>query len=174
MSESFHLAIAKVKYLRAWNFPPKCPLATSSSWGKDFENRLNISGEIGFLLALCTGWKWQNFKCCQCAKFSPCHCKSKMPAHLKPYTQMSTLNFFELRPRLRKSVEHLWRYRIFAGTLYRLKVAKFQMLTMRKVFTLPMQKWNTSALKTLHTNAHPQHLRAEAKISKIGWIPFEI
>ena len=204
MSESFLLAIAKVKYLRAWNFPPKCPLATSSSWGKDFENRLNISGEIGFFLALCTGWKWQNFKCCQCAKFSPCHCKSKTPAHLKPYTQMPTLNIFELRPKLRKSVEYLWRYiifggplymlkvenfkccrctkfspchlksqipghlklstrmptlnifelrqrfrksieylsryRIFAGTVYRLKVDKFKMLSMRKVFTLPLQK----------------------------------
>ena len=89
--QSFHLAIAKVKYLGTWNFPPKCPPSTSSSWGKDFENRLNTVDDIGFLLAQCTGWKWQNFKCCRCAKFSPCHCKSKIPGHLKLSTQMSTL-----------------------------------------------------------------------------------
>ena len=59
----FSIAIAKIKYLRTWNFQPKCPPSTSSSWGKDFENRLNTFGDIGYLLAHCTGWKWQNFKC---------------------------------------------------------------------------------------------------------------
>ena len=203
-AQSFRLAIATVNYLRTWNFPPKCPPSTSSSWGKefenrlntfgdigfllapctgwkwqnfkccrcakfshchckskipaqlklstqmptsqdlrrwgkDFENRLNTFGDIGFLLAHCTGWKWQNFKCCRCAKFSPRHCKSKIPAHLKLSTQMPTFNIVELKQNFRKSVEYLWKYRIFAGTLYRLKVAKFQMLSMRKVFTSPLQ-----------------------------------
>ena len=184
-AQSFRLAIAKVKYLRIWNFPPKCPLSTSSSWGKYFENRLNTFGDMGFFLAQCTvwnsqnfkccrcaefyitlplqkvkhlrtwniqpncppsletssisgkdfedrlntfggvwflqpqctSWKWQNFKCCQWAKFSPFHCKSKIPAHRKLSTQMPTLNIFELRQRFRKSVEYFWRYRIFAGTV---------------------------------------------------------
>ena len=129
---SLHLAIAKVKYLHTWNFPPKCPPSTSSSWGKDFENRLNTFGDIGFLVAHSTGWKWQNFKCCWCGKFSPCNCKSKIPVHLIISTQVPTVNIFELRKRFRKSVEYLWRYRIFSGTVYRLKVAKFQMFSSTK------------------------------------------
>ena len=138
-AERFRHAIPKVKYLRGWNFTPKRPPSISLSWGKDFENRLNIFGDIGFLLAQCTGWKWQNFKCCWCAKFSPCHCKSKIPALLKLCNQIHSLNIFEQRQRFRKSVEYRWRYRIFAGTVYRLKVAKFQLLSIRKVFTLSLQ-----------------------------------
>ena len=111
--QSFHLATAKVKYLGTWNFPPKCPPSTSSSWGKDFENELNTFRDMGFLLAQCTDWKWQNSKCCSWAKFSPSHFKSKTRAHLKLFAQMPTFNIFELRPRFRKSVECLWRYSIF-------------------------------------------------------------
>ena len=268
-AQSSHLAIEKVKYLRTWNFTPKCPPSKSSNWGKDFENRLNTFGDIGFFwhsvqvesgklsnvvdaqsshlafakvkylrtwnfppkcppplkrsvlsqrfqksveypwrygifpgtvyrlkvanfqilsirkfspchckskipahlklytqmpsrksfemrqrfrksfeylgrycifLAQFTGWKWQTFKCCRCAMFSPCHCKSKTPAHLKFSTQMPTLKIFELRQRFRKSVEYLRRYRVFGGTVYRLKVENFQMLSMGKVFTLSLQK----------------------------------
>ena len=87
---------------------------------------------------------------------------------------MPTLNIFELRQRLRNSVELLWRYWIFAGTVYRLKVAKFPMLSKGKVFTLPLQKENTCASETFRPNAHPHVLRAEAKISEIGWIPLDI
>ena len=133
--QSFHIGIPKVKYLRTWNFPPKCPPSTSSSSGKDFENLLNTFGDTGFLLAQWTRWNWQNFKCFPCAKFSPWHCKNEMPAHLKLSTQMPT--HFELRQRFRKSVEYHWRYRIFVGTVYKLKVAKFQMLSMLKVFAFP-------------------------------------
>ena len=129
---------------------------------------------LGFLLAQCTCWKWQNFKCCRCAKFSPCHCKSKIPGHLKLSTQMSTLNIFELRQRFRKSVEYRWRYWVFAGTVCRLKVAKFQIFSMYKVFTLPLQKKTTWAPESFRPNAQPQYLRPEAKISKIGWMPLEI
>ena len=80
-----------------------------------------------------------NFKCFTCGKFSPCHCKSAISAHLKFSTQMPTLKIIELRLRFRKSVEYLWRYRIFAGTLYMLKVAKFQVLSISKDFSLPLQ-----------------------------------
>ena len=107
---------------------------------KMFENRLNTFWDIGFLLAQCTGWKWQTFKCCRRAKFSPCHWETKIHAHLKLSTQMPTLKIFELRERFRKSVEYLWKYKIFAGTVYRLKVANFQMLSIGKVFTFPLQK----------------------------------
>ena len=104
-AQNFRISIPKVKYMRNWKFPPKCPPSTSSSSGKDFENRLNTFGDIGFLLAQCTNWKWQNFKCCRCAKFSPFHSKSKIHAQLKLSTQMPTINIFELRQRFRKSVE---------------------------------------------------------------------
>ena len=131
-AQSFHLSIAKVKYLRTWNFPPKCPPSISSSSGEDFENPWNTITDIGILLAQCTCGKWQNFKCFRCAKFSPYHCKCKIPAHLKLPTQMATLNIFELRQRFQKSFEYRGRYRIFDGTVYRLNVAKFHMLWMRK------------------------------------------
>ena len=56
---SFHLAIAKVKYLRTWNFRPQCRLSTCVRWTKVFENRSNTFGDIGFWLRQFTGWKWE-------------------------------------------------------------------------------------------------------------------
>ena len=56
---SSHLVIAKVKYLRTWNFRPKDPISTRLRWSKVFENRLNSFGEIGFLQGQFTGWKWE-------------------------------------------------------------------------------------------------------------------
>ena len=81
---------------------------------------------------------------------------------------MPTVNIFELRKRFRKSVEYLWRYRIFAGTGYRLKVAKFQMLSKRKVFTLPryftfaMARWRVCARQHL-IFCHFQHVQCASK-----------
>ena len=97
-----------------------------------------------------------------------------LQSHLKLSTQMSTLNIFELKQWFRKSLECPWRYRIFPGTVYMLKVAKFQMLSIRKVFTLPLQKQNTCASEAIHPNVHPQHVRAEPKFPNIGSIPLEI
>ena len=56
---NFSPVIAKVKYLRTWNFPPICPPSTTSRWSKVFENPLINFGDIGFLLGQCTGWKWE-------------------------------------------------------------------------------------------------------------------
>ena len=56
---SFHLVIAKLKYLRIWNFWPKCPFSTRLRWRKVFENRLNTFGDMGFLLVQFTNWKWE-------------------------------------------------------------------------------------------------------------------
>ena len=138
-AQSFHLAIAKLKQLRTWNFTPKCPPSTSFKLRQRFRKSVEYLWRYSILAVRVYRLKVQNFKCCRCAKFSPCHCKSKITAHLKLSTQMPTLNIFELKQRFRKLVEYLWRYRIFPGTVYRLKVAKFQMLSMRKVFTLPLQ-----------------------------------
>ena len=57
--ESFHLAIAKVKLLRTWEYMPKCPFSICVRWSKVFENRLNTFGDMGFLLGQFTGWKWE-------------------------------------------------------------------------------------------------------------------
>ena len=77
-----------------------------------------------------------NLKCCRIAKSSPCHCKSKITAHLKPSTQMLTLNIFKLKRSFRKSVEYFWRYRIFPGTfpgtVYMLKVGNFKCCRCKK------------------------------------------
>ena len=140
MHKRFHFAIAEGKYVRPWNFSTKCPPSKSSIWGEDFKNRLNTFRDIGFLLAECTGWKWENFKYCRCAKFSPCHCERKIPAHLKLSTQMAIVNIFELWERFPQSIEYLWRYRIFARTVYRLNVAKFQRLSMRQSIHLAIAK----------------------------------
>ena len=67
-----------------------------------------------------------NFKSCRWAKFSPCHCKTKLPAHLKFSAQMPTFNTFEMKQSFWKSVKYLWRYGIFAGTVYKLKVGNFK------------------------------------------------
>ena len=67
-----------------------------------------------------------NFISCRWAKFSPSRCKSKIPAHLKFAGQMPTFNTFEMKQSFWKSIKYLWRYRIFARTVYRLKVGNFK------------------------------------------------
>ena len=111
--------------------------------------------------------KVATFKCCRWAKFSTCHCKNNIPPHLNLSNQMHTLNIFELMQRFRKSVDYLWRYRIFAGTVYRLKVANFQMLSIRKFLPCHCKSKIPRHLKFFHPNAPPplQKLRAQAKIS---------
>ena len=151
----YRLKVANFQILSIRKFSPchcksKIPahlkLYTQMPSRKSFEMRQRFRKSFEYLgrycifLAQFTGWKWQTFKCCRCAMFSPCHCKSKTPAHLKFSTQMPTLKIFELRQRFRKSVEYLRRYRVFGGTVYRLKVENFQMLSMGKVFTLSLQK----------------------------------
>ena len=114
-------------------------------------------------------------KCCPGAKFSPCYCKTITPAHMKlstpkcrPSPSWRWSNVFENR------VEYLWRYRIFAGAVYRLKVGKYKCFRCAKFSSFPLQNYNTCAPEIFHANAHLQHLRAQAKFSKIGWIPLKI
>ena len=95
---------------------------------------------MGFFAGTMNRLKVAKFQMLPCPTFSPCHCKSKTPARMKLSTQMPTLNIFELMQRFRKSVEYLGTCRIFAATVYKVKVAKFQMLSMRKVFALPLQR----------------------------------
>ena len=171
-ARSFNLPILKVKHLRTGNFPPKCPPSTSSSWGKDFENRLNAFGETGFLLAQCTGWSWQNFKCRRCAKFSPCHCKSKIPGHLKLSTQMSTLIHLRAEANISKiGWMPFKRLQDFCPHSVQVESGKISNVVDVQSFHLAIAKVKYLGTWTFHTNVHPQHLRAEANISKIGWIP---
>ena len=60
------------------------------------------------------------------AKFSPCYCKSKITAHLKLSAKMPYFNMCEMKQSFWKSVKYLWRYGIFAGTVYLLKVENFK------------------------------------------------
>ena len=68
----------------------------------------------------------ENFKSFRWAKFSPCHWKRKIPAHLKFSAQMPTFNTFQMNQFFLISVKYLGKYRIFAGTAYRLKVENFK------------------------------------------------
>ena len=70
--------------------------------------------------------KVENFKSFRWGKFSRCHCKSKIPGHLNFSAQMPTFNTFEMKQSFWKSIKYLWRYRIFARTVYRLKVGNFK------------------------------------------------
>ena len=70
--------------------------------------------------------KVENFKSCRLAKFSRCHCTSKIPGHLNFSAQMPTFYTFEMKQSLWKSIKYLWRYSIFARTVYRLKVWNFK------------------------------------------------
>ena len=176
--QSFQLVIAKIIYLRTWIFPTKCTPSTSSSWCKDFENRLITFGDIGFLLAQCTGWKWQTFKCCRYASFYLAIAKVKYLGTWNFSTQMPPppCKSFELRQRFRKSVEYPWRYRIFSwhsvqvesGKLSNVVDAQSSHLAFAKVKYL--RTWNFPPKYP----PPPQTLRADPKISKIGWIPLEI
>ena len=58
--------------------------------------------------------------------FSFRYCKTIIPAHMKFSAQMPTFNIFELKQSFLKSVEYLWRYMIFAGTVYRLTVGNLK------------------------------------------------
>ena len=72
--------------------------------------------------------KVENFKSCRWATFSPCHCKSKIPAHLKFSAQMPTFILFEMKESFWKSVKRFWRYGILIGRVYRLKVGNFRLV----------------------------------------------
>ena len=131
----------KIKIPGTWNFWLKCPLSKRWRWSKVFENRLSTFGDIGFLLGQFTGWKWEisnlqsgtvyrlkvgNFKSRRWAKFSPCLCKTKIPAHVKFSPQLLTFNTYEMKQSFWISVKYLWRYGIFPETVYRLKVRNFK------------------------------------------------
>ena len=114
-----------------------------------------------------------NLKSCRWPKFSAFHCKSKIPPHLNFSGQMPTFNTVEMQQIFWKSVKYLWRYGIFAGTVYSLKVGNFKPCWWAKFSpchckTKIQRTWN------FLRNAHFQHVWDEAKFLKIGLIPLEI
>ena len=116
-----------------------------------------------------------NFKCCRMRKvFSFPLQNYIIPARLKFSAQMSTFNILELKQCFLKSVEYLWRYGIFAGTVYRLKVGNFKCCRCAKSSPFHCKTIIPAHHEIFRPNAHLQHLRAEAKFSKIGWIPLKI
>ena len=143
-------------------------------WSKVFENRLITFGDMGFLLVQFTGWKWEISNLVDGLSFQLVHCKSKIPApHLNFSGQMPTFNTVEMQQIFWKSVKYLWRYGIFAGTVYSLKVGNFKPCWWAKFSpchckTKIQRTWN------FLRNAHFQHVWDEAKFLKIGLIPLEI
>ena len=136
----FSPSIAKVKYLRTWYFRPKCRLSTCVRWSKVFENRWNTFGDIGFLLGQFTGWKWEISNLVDGLSFHLVIAEKKIRAHLKFSAQMPTFNTFDMKQSFWKSVKYLWRYRIFAGTVYRLKVGNFKSCGWAKFSPCVLQK----------------------------------
>ena len=129
-------ASAKVKYLRTITMPTITMVELRQRFRKSVEYLWRYRIFAGTVYRLIVS----KFQCFRYAKLWPCHCKSKIPAHLKLFTHMTSITIVDLMQRFRKSVEYLPGYKISAGTVHRLKVARFQILSMRKVFTFPLQK----------------------------------
>ena len=110
---SFQLVIAKLKYLRTCKLSAQMP-HFQHVW--DEAKFLKI-GKYLWRYRIFAGTVYRlkvgNFKSCRWAKFSPCHCKTKIPAHLKFSAQMPTFNTYEMKQSFWKSVKYLWRYRGF-------------------------------------------------------------
>ena len=92
------------------------------SFGQSFKN-LQRSG---IFAATVYRLKVGNFKSCQWAKFSPCHCQTKIHGHLKFSAEITTFNTFEMKQSFWKSVKYRWRCGFFARTVYSLKVENFK------------------------------------------------
>ena len=73
----FSHSIAKVKYLRTWNFRPKCRLSTFVRWSEVLENRSKYLWRYWIFAGTVYRLKVGNFKSSQRAKFSPCLCNTK-------------------------------------------------------------------------------------------------
>ena len=119
--------------------------------------------------------KVENFKSSRRAKFSPFHCKSKIPAHMKFSAQIPSFNMCEMKQSFWKSVKYLWRYWIFAGTVYRLKVGNFK--------SCRWAKFSPCHCKT-RIPAHPQysvqmptvlHVSDECKVfgNRLGYLSID-
>ena len=93
--------------------------------------RWNTFGDIGFLMVQFTGWKWEISNLANGPSFQLVIAKLNYLLTCKLSVQMNTFKTFEMKQSfLWKSVKYLWRYRIFAGTAYKLKVGKFQIFSM--------------------------------------------
>ena len=100
--------------------------STSFSGRKVFENRLNTFGDIAFFLTQCTAWKWEISNFSTWKKFSPYHCKTKIAAPMKFSAQIPIFHIFQQKKSFWKSVEYLWWYSIFSGTVCSLELGNFK------------------------------------------------
>ena len=143
------------QHLKFCHFQP-VPRASRSAISPKIFNQFSksIFGDKGSLLAQCTGWKWQNFKCCRCAKFSPCHCKSKIPGQGENFAHRQHFKFCHFQPVHCASRNPLSPkvFNWFSKSLRQLEDVegghlggKFQV---RRYFTFAMVRWKLCASTT--------------------------
>ena len=104
----------------------KMPYFNMCEMKQSFGQSVKNLQRSGIFAATVYRLKVGNFKSCQWAKFSPCHCQTKIHGHLKFSAEMPTFNTFEMKQSFRKSVKYRWRCGIFARTVYMLKVGNFK------------------------------------------------
>ena len=122
---SFHLVIAKLKYMRTWNFLRNAHFQHVWDEAKFLK--------IGLIPLEIEDFCWESllvesgkFQIFSIGYVFNLTMQIKTPAHLKFTAQMPTFNAFEMKQSFWKSGKYLWRYRIFAGTVYMLKVENFK------------------------------------------------
>ena len=112
--------------------------------------------------------KVENFKSCRWAKFSPCHCKSKIPALLQFSAKMPTFNTFEMKQSFWISVKYLWRYGIFLGQSTGWKWKILNLVEGLSFHTCHCRSKIPARLKFSPQISVFQHVWDEAKFFKIG------
>ena len=117
--------IAKLKYLRRWNFRLKCTTFNTYEMKQSFLKSAKYLWRYRIFAGTVYMLKVENFISCRWVKFSSCHCKTKIPAHLKFSDQMPTFNMFEMKQRFWKSVKYPWRYD-FCWNSLQVESGKFQ------------------------------------------------
>ena len=105
--------------------------------------------------------KVENFKSCRWAKFSPCHCKSKISAHLKFSAHMPSFKMFEMKECLLKIGWNTFGdIRFLLGTVYRLKLGNFK--------SCPWAQLSHSSLQKSKIPGHPEFSAQMPTVNTFG------
>ena len=108
-------------------------------------------------------------------KFSPFHCKTKIPVHVKFSAQIPTLHIFQVKESFRKSVEYLWRYSTFCWDSVQVWCGKFLQFVEGQKFSPCYWKTKIPAHLKLSAQVPTLHIfPLKESFPKIGWLPLEI
>ena len=156
-------------------FHPNAHLSIFSSWGKDFENRLNTFARYGIFAGTLNMLKVR--KISNVVDAQSFHLAIAKVKHVRTWNippKCPPLNIFELRQRFPKISWILLVVWDFCCHSVQVVSGKISNVVDAQVFALQLQKWNTCAHETFHPKVDPQNFLPEAKISKIGRILLEI